>query len=37
LQKPYAGRLPRDWYDDSPMELIAREPAAEIRKFFAKS
>ncbi len=37
LRPPYADRLPRDWYDDSPLELIARDPAAEIRKFFAQS
>jgi DNA excision repair protein ERCC-2 len=36
LQEPYASHLPRDWYDESPLELIARDPAAEIRKFFGK-
>ena len=36
LQNPYAARLPRDWYDESPAELIARDPAGEIRKFFGK-
>ncbi len=36
LQNPYAERLPRDWYDESPLELVARDPAAEIRAFFAK-
>lgn len=36
LQEPYAGHLPRDWYDESPLELIARDPAAEIRKFMKK-
>jgi DNA excision repair protein ERCC-2 len=35
LQEPYAGHLPRDWYDDSPGELAAPDPAGEIRKFFA--
>jgi DNA excision repair protein ERCC-2 len=34
LQEPYASHLPRDWYDESPLELIAREPAAEVREFF---
>jgi DNA excision repair protein ERCC-2 len=27
LQEPYASHLPRDWYDESPLELIARDPA----------
>jgi DNA excision repair protein ERCC-2 len=36
LQEPYASHLPRDWYDQSPLELIARAPAAEIQKFFGK-
>jgi len=35
LQEPYVSRLPRDWYDDSPLELTAPDPAGEIRKFFA--
>jgi DNA excision repair protein ERCC-2 len=35
LQEPYVSRLPRDWYDDSPMELAAPDPAGEIRQFFA--
>jgi DNA excision repair protein ERCC-2 len=34
LQEPYVSRLPRDWYNDSPLELIARSPAKEIRGFF---
>jgi DNA excision repair protein ERCC-2 len=36
LQDPYASHLPRDWYEKSPAELIARNPAAEIREFFAR-
>ena len=36
LQEPYASHLPRDWYGESPLELIARAPAAEIQKFFGK-
>jgi len=36
LQEPYAGHLPRDWYDQSPLELIARDPAAEVRKFMSQ-
>jgi DNA excision repair protein ERCC-2 len=35
LQEPYVSRLPRDWYDEWPAQLIARHPADEIRKFFA--
>jgi DNA excision repair protein ERCC-2 len=35
LQEPYASRLPRDWYDGSPLELAVPDPAGEIRKFFA--
>lgn len=35
LQEPYVSRLPRDWYDEWPGQLIARHPAEEIRKFFA--
>ena len=34
LQEPYVSRLPRDWYDERPAQLIARHPAEEIRKFF---
>ena len=34
LQEPYVSRLPRDWYDEWPAQLIARHPAEEIRKFF---
>jgi DNA excision repair protein ERCC-2 len=34
LQEPYVSRLPRDWYDEWPGQLIARQPAEEIRKFF---
>jgi DNA excision repair protein ERCC-2 len=36
LQHPYADHLPRDWYDESPMELIARDPAAEIQRFMKR-
>ncbi len=35
LQEPYVSRLPRDWYEDSPLELATKDPAGEIRKFFA--
>ena len=34
LQEPYVSRLPRDWYDEWPAQLIAHHPAEEIRKFF---
>jgi DNA excision repair protein ERCC-2 len=34
LQEPYVSRLPRDWYDESPLELIARSPGREIQNFF---
>jgi DNA excision repair protein ERCC-2 len=36
LQEPYVSRLPRDWYDESPLELIARSPAKEIQEFFKR-
>jgi DNA excision repair protein ERCC-2 len=35
LQEPYASHLPRDWYDERPAQLITRQPAEEIRRFFA--
>ncbi len=34
LEEPYASRIPRDWYDESPRELATRRPADEIREFF---
>jgi DNA excision repair protein ERCC-2 len=37
LQEPYVSRLPRDWYDESPLELITRSPAREIQNFFKRS
>lgn len=36
LQEPYASHLPRDWYDESPLELIARAPGAEAREFMRR-
>jgi len=36
LQEPYASHLPRDWYDQSPLELITRDPAGEVRKFMKR-
>jgi len=35
LKEPYVSHLPRDWYDRSPAELAAADPAGEIRRFFA--
>lgn len=35
VEEPYASRLPKDWYDESPTELVTRCPAEEIREFFA--
>ena len=34
LEEPYASRLPRDWYAESPSELVSLRPAEEIREFF---
>lgn len=34
LEEPYARYLPRDWYDESPNELVTDSPAEEIREFF---
>jgi DNA excision repair protein ERCC-2 len=34
LQEPYVNRLPRDWYDESPLELITRSPGKDIQDFF---
>ena len=36
LEEPYASRLPRDWYDETPAELVTRRPAEEIREFFGR-
>ena len=36
LEEPYASRLPRDWYDETPRELSTRHPADEIREFFER-
>ncbi|HKA35835.1 MAG TPA: ATP-dependent DNA helicase [Thermoanaerobaculia bacterium] len=36
LEKPYARYLPRDWYGETPRELVTDRPADEIREFFAK-
>ncbi len=34
VEEPYVSRLPRDWYAESPEELVSRRPAEEIREFF---
>ncbi|HEX9148010.1 MAG TPA: ATP-dependent DNA helicase, partial [Thermoanaerobaculia bacterium] len=34
LEEPYVSRLPRDWYLETPDELVSRRPAEEIREFF---
>ena len=34
LEEPYVSRLPRDWYRESPEELVTADPAAAIRAFF---
>ena len=36
LEEPYARYLPRDWYGDTPDELVTNRPAEEIREFFEK-
>jgi DNA excision repair protein ERCC-2 len=36
LEKPYARYLPRDWYGETPCELVTDRPADEIREFFEK-
>jgi DNA excision repair protein ERCC-2 len=36
LEEPYASRLPRDWYEQTPSELATRRPADEIREFFER-
>ncbi|HEY7113734.1 MAG TPA: helicase C-terminal domain-containing protein [Thermoanaerobaculia bacterium] len=36
LEEPYASRLPRDWYGETPAELVTNRPAEEIREFFEK-
>jgi DNA excision repair protein ERCC-2 len=36
LEEPYASRLPRDWYGETPAELVTNRPAEEIREFFER-
>ncbi len=35
LEEPYVDRLPREWFNHSPRELVSENPAKDIRKFFA--
>jgi DNA excision repair protein ERCC-2 len=37
LQEPYAAHMPRDWFNDSPLELVVKDPVTEMRNFFANS
>jgi DNA excision repair protein ERCC-2 len=34
LQMPYADYLPKDWFDETPAELIAQNPMENIANFF---
>ena len=34
LEEPYVDRLPRDWFNHSPRELVSENPAKDIRHFF---
>jgi DNA excision repair protein ERCC-2 len=36
LQPPYADYLPKDWFDETPAELIAQNPTEAIMKFFSR-
>ena len=36
LEASYARYLPRDWYGETPSELVTNRPAEEIREFFEK-
>jgi DNA excision repair protein ERCC-2 len=36
LEEPYASRLPRDWYGETPAELATHRPVEEIREFFER-
>lgn len=35
VEEPYQRYLPRDWYDESPEELVTRDPEGAVREFFA--
>ncbi len=34
VQMPYSDYLPKDWFDETPAELIAQNPVEEIENFF---
>ena len=34
VQEPYAAHMPHDWFGESPIELIVKDPVAEIKSFF---
>jgi DNA excision repair protein ERCC-2 len=34
VQEPYAAHMPRDWFGESPVELLVKDPVAEIQSFF---
>jgi DNA excision repair protein ERCC-2 len=36
LEESYARYLPRDWYGETPRELVTNRPAEEIREFFER-
>jgi DNA excision repair protein ERCC-2 len=35
VEEPYQRYLPRDWYDESPEELVTGDPEGAVREFFA--
>lgn len=37
VQEPYAAHMPRDWFNDSAIELVVKDPVAEVKNFFANS
>jgi DNA excision repair protein ERCC-2 len=34
VQEPYAAHMPKDWFGESPVELVVHDPVAEIKSFF---
>ncbi len=37
LREPYVSLLPKDWYSDSPLELVSSDPVQSIQDFFAST
>lgn len=37
LEEPYVDRLPKDWFQRTPRELVSENPARDIREFFGAS